>query len=144
MAIENTKVEKLIYTLLSGDTGPSGINTLLNGRIFAYTASQNATYPVCVYEFRSGLDVQGTGTNRTLARVRYAVRVISKGVPGDRERAAADRIDEVLGHVLNQVLDGYAFNSWRESQIGLAEIEPTTSQLYRHMGGIFIFEASPV
>jgi hypothetical protein len=144
VAVENTKVERLIYTLLTSDAGAGGINTLLNGRIYAYTAPQKATYPVCIYEFRSGSDVQGIGTNRTLARVRYAVRVISKGAPGDREVEAADRIDEVLGHVLNQVLDGYAFNSWRESQITLAEVEPITTQLYRHMGGIFIFEASPV
>jgi hypothetical protein len=144
VGIETTRVEQLIYTLLSGDAGAGGINTLLNGRIYAYTAPQKATYPICIYEFRSGLDVQGIGTVRMLARVRYAVRIISKGAPGDREAAAADRLDDLLGHVLNQVLDGYVFNSWREGPIALSEVEPITSQLYRHMGGIFILEASPV
>jgi hypothetical protein len=86
VAVENTKVERLIYTLLTSDAGAGGINTLLNGRIYAYTAPQKATYPVCIYEFRSGSDVQGIGTNRTLARVRYAVRVISKGAPGTGKR----------------------------------------------------------
>lgn len=145
MALETTKIEGWLYSVLSGDSGSGGLSSLVNGRIYPYLAPQkpDLPYPIVIYEFRSGRDVQGLGTQRTLLVARYRVRVISKGGPTDRERQAADRIDFLVGHALNQTFDGYVFNAYRANPVTYDEMDSQTQQRYRHLGGDYVVETYP-
>lgn len=148
MASEVSRIEKWLYSKLSGDTGAGGVNTLVNGRIYAYLATQGAAYPLVLYSLQSDRDVQGVGTNRVKTNALYLIKVISKGAPTTAAHSAIDRIDELIGKAVRETSDGYVFTGRREESISYLETDETSQagsagSQFRHVGGLFRIEAYP-
>lgn len=153
MASEVSRIESWIYARLTADTGGSGLNTLVNGRIFPYIAPQKAdlAYPIVVYNFQAGRDVQGVGIHRVMTRPLYLIKVISKGMATEAinitARSAADRVDELIGKAVSLVHNGYVFTGRREQAVSYLETDDrsqTATQIqYRHVGGLYRIEAYP-
>jgi hypothetical protein len=87
-----TRVNEWMWQTLHGDVA---LTSLVNGRIYADEAPQQATLPMVVYAYLGGSDKLLT-FNARLTSVLYLVRAIADGSSYDPIEAAADRIDDAL------------------------------------------------
>lgn len=142
--IETFRAEQWLYSLLSGDAGAGGVNTLVGGRIYAYVAPSGAAFPLVVYSRQAGHDVMGVGTVRIMASELYQVKVIGKGatVSFGAIKAVADRIDSLLQGASGSVVDGLILSCVREQAISY--VENSGSDIYSHLGGLYRIQVTPI
>jgi|GEM_PF-1006992 len=142
--IETVRIGQWLYTLLTSDTGPGKINTLVDGRIYAYQAPGEATYPVVVYSRQAGHDVVGVGAARIMVSEVYQVKAVGKGstVSFGTIGAIADRIDTLLHGASGSVMDGRILSCVREQVI--CYVENSGSDVYSHLGGLYRIQVQGV
>ena len=92
--IEGQRVASLVFDLLKADTGGSGVNTLVSGRIYRDRVPQAALLPAITVTLVSGTDTNTLGGLRVFQNVLVDVRVVSDGV--SYANAIADRVDTVI------------------------------------------------
>lgn len=97
MALEGQRVAMLVWDLLKADTGGSGVNTLVGGRIYRDQVPQSAPLPAVTVTLVSATDTNTLGARRVFANVLVDVRVVTAGAVYGT--AIADRIDTVLQNV---------------------------------------------
>ena len=134
---ETARAEKWLYSVLSGDTGAGGVNTLVGGRIYAYLAPERSAYPLVIFSHQGDYDVMGVGTARILASTLYQVKAVGKAsaVSMMSLQAIADRIDALLQGASGTVTDGEIVSCVREQQISY--VEYAESAVYGHLGGLY-------
>jgi len=142
--IETFRAEQWLYSLLTGDTGPGGVNTFVGGRIYAYVAPSGASFPFVVYSYQGGHDVQGIGPARIMASGVYQVKVVGKAatVAFGAIKAIADRIDTLLQGASGTVVDGRVLSCVREQ--GISYVEISGSDVYSHLGGLYRLLVQPI
>lgn len=136
-AIDNWLHDKLV-----ADTE---IYAVLQQRVYKYALPQSPIFPSIVYSLAADTDTQGLGTVRILTRPLYLIKVVSKGAPSSLVNLAADRIDEIVGKVVKDTFvssagDEYAVSSRREAAVQFTERDPSSQQLYFHLGGLYRME----
>jgi hypothetical protein len=92
--IEAQRVASLVWDLLKADTGPSGVNTLVAGRIYRDRVPQAAALPAITVTLVSSVPENTIGGKRVFLNVLVDVRVVSDGTA--YANAIADRADAVL------------------------------------------------
>ena len=134
---ETARAEKWLYSVLSGDTGAGGVNTLVGGRIYAYLAPERSAYPLVIFSHQGDYDVMGVGTARILASTLYQVKAVGKAsaVSMMSLQAIADRIDALLQGASGTVTGGEIVSCVREQQISY--VEYAESAVYGHLGGLY-------
>ncbi len=139
---ETARAEKWLYSVLSGDTGAGGVNTLVGGRIYAYLAPERSAYPLVIFSHQGDYDVMGVGTARILASTLYQVKAVGRGsaVGMNAIKTIADRIDTLLQGASGSVTDGVILSCVREQQISY--VEQAESEVYMHLGGIYRIQVS--
>lgn len=95
--IEGQRVASLVYDLLTADTGPSGVNTLVGGRIYRDRVPQAAGLPAVTITLVSSVPTNTVGGRRVFQNVLVDVRVVNDGAA--YANAIADRVDAVLQNV---------------------------------------------
>lgn len=142
--IETVRVEQWLYGLLTSDTGPGGVSTLVGGRVYAYVAPSEAAFPLVVYSRQAGHDVMGIGTARIMASEVYQVRVIGKAatVSFGTIKAIADRIDVLLQGANGSAVDGRILSCVREQ--GISYVEVAEAGVYSHLGGLYRIQVQGV
>lgn len=137
-AIENWLHDKLI-----ADTE---IVSVVGESIFKYALPQKPRYPCIVYSLASDFDFQGLGTVRILTRPLYLVKVVSRGTPTTLVNLCADRVDELIGKAVREILtstagDVFALSARREAAVQFVERDPALEgSLYFHLGGLYRME----
>lgn len=141
---ESFRAETWLYSLLSGDTGAGGVNTLVGGRIYAYLAPAGAAFPLVVFSHQAGHDVRGVGPARIMASLAYQVKAIGKGTAASfgTIKAIADRIDALLQGASGNVVDGQVLSCVREQ--GVSYVENSGSDVYSHLGGLYRLQVQPL
>lgn len=92
--IEAQRVASLVWDILKADTGGSGVNTLVGGRIYRDLVPQGALLPAITITLVSSVPTNTLGGRRVFQNVLVDVRVVTDGtVYGN---AIADRVDAVL------------------------------------------------
>ncbi len=132
---ETPRIEQFLFQLLMGDPA---LTAVVGSRVHITPAPQGTAFPHVVFNYQSGMDVQGCGTHRTMLRALYQVKVISKGSPDAAVRTAADRIDELVGKVAAATLNGYIFSGRRTTPIRF--IETAGDIVFHHIGGLYRVE----
>jgi hypothetical protein len=94
--IEGRRVAGYVYTKLTADTGGTGVNTLLGGRIYGRRAPQGVTLPACVIQLVSATATNTLSGVRTHQTALVDVHLIAEGSNITPLVAIADRIDTVL------------------------------------------------
>lgn len=142
--IETIRVEQWLYTVLTTDAGVGGVSTLVGGRIYAYVAPSEATFPLVVYSRQAGHDVMGVGTARIMVSEVYQVKVIGRGSAAGfgAIEAVADRIDTLLQGASGSVVDGQILSCVREREVSYAE--NSGSDIYSHLGGLYRIQVQGV
>ncbi len=142
--IESFRIEQWLYQLLSGDTGPGGVSTLVGGRIYAYQAPSGADYPLVVYSRQAGHDVMGVGPARVMVRELYLVKVVNKSsaVAFGTVKTIADRIDAVLQGASGSVADGRVLSCVRDYAISY--VETVGTDVYSHLGGLYRIQVQSI
>jgi len=133
--IETVRVEQWLYALLTGDTGPDGVHTLVGGRIYSYVAPQGAELPYVVYSYQGGYDVRGVGPARIMVSAVYQIKAIGQGHSFAPLQPVADRLDALLQGASGSVLDGHVLMCVREQPVAYVEISAGVP--YRHLGGLW-------
>lgn len=141
---ETFRAEQWLYSLLTGDNGAGGVNTLVGGRIYAYLAPSSATFPLVIYSHQGSHDVRGVGPSRIMASMVYQMKVIGKGSSAGfgAIKAIADRIDSLLQGASGQVVDGQIVSCVREQAVSY--IEQSGSDVYSHLGGLYRIQVTPL
>lgn len=137
-AIENWLHDKLV-----ADTE---VFSVVQDNVYKYALPQKPRYPCIVYSLASGFDFQGLGTVRILTRPLYLVKVVSRGTPTTLVNLCADRVDEIIGKAVREILtstagDVFALSARRESAVQFVERDPALeNSLYFHLGGLYRME----
>lgn len=131
---EISRINAWIYGRLTVD---ATIAAACETRVYDSQAPEKVDFPFVVFNLQASSDHQGMGVNRVLTRPLYQVKVVSKGPPDDDARDVADRIDEVIGKAVRQVLNGYLFSARREEILSLREKDQDSAQVYHHLGGLY-------
>lgn len=137
-AIENWLHDKLV-----ADTE---VFSVVEDRVYKYGLPQKPRYPCIVYSLASGFDFQGLGTVRILTRPLYLVKVVSRGTPTTLVNLCADRVDELIGKAVREILvstagDVFALSARRESAVQFVERDSALEgSLYFHLGGLYRME----
>lgn len=92
--IEGQRVASLVYDLLVADTGGSGVNTLVSGRIYRDRVPQLAALPAVAITLVSSVPTNTVGGRRVFQNVLVDVRIVADG--SVYANAIADRVDAVL------------------------------------------------
>lgn len=95
--IEAQRVASLVWDLLKADTGPSGVNTLVSGRIYRDRVPQAAALPAVAITLVSSVPSNTLGGRRVFQQVLVDVRIVNDGTV--YSNAIADRVDAVLQNV---------------------------------------------
>lgn len=95
--IEAQRVASLIWDLLTADTGASGVNTLVGGRIYRDRVPQAAALPAITITLVSSVPANTIGGRRVFQNVLVDVRIVNDG--SVYANAIADRVDAVLQNV---------------------------------------------
>ena len=137
-AIENWLHDKLV-----ADTE---IFSVVAEHVYKYALPQKPRYPCIVYSLASDFDFQGLGTVRILTRPLYLVKVVSRGTPTSLVNLCADRVDELIGKAVREILtstagDVFALSARREAAVQFVERDPALEgSLYFHLGGLYRME----
>lgn len=137
-AIENWLHDKLI-----ADTE---ISSVVGESVYKYILPQKPRYPCVVYSLASDFDFQGLGTVRILTRPLYLVKVVSRGTPTTLVNLCADRVDELIGKAVREILtstagDVFALSARREVAVQFVERDPALEgSFYFHLGGLYRME----
>ena len=95
-------------------------------------------YPLIVYNFMGGLDVDGLGTNRLQSQPLFQVRVVTDVYPIPTVVRTLDkRITDVLGVAVYQLSGDWYFTARREQPIDRFEFDTATGKHYANLGGLF-------
>lgn len=135
---ELSRAEKWLYQALVGD---AQLAAVVSSRVYAYLAPEKATFPFVLFSFQGGADKQGVGTARVLARPIYQIKVVGRDEVSDAIQTAADRIDEVIGKAVRQVVDSYVFTARRISPVAYVEPDKNSGRVFHHRGGLYRIEA---
>lgn len=127
--IEGQRVASLVFDLLKADTGGSGVNTLVSGRIYRDRVPQAALLPAITVTMVSGYDTSTIGGRRVLQNVLVDVRVVSDGV--NYANSIADRVDTVLQNA-SGVKEGVYVVELTRDQV-TAYIEDDAGKSYSHI-----------
>lgn len=127
--IEGQRVASLVWDLLTADTGGSGVNTLVSGRIYRDRVPQAATLPAITVTLVSGTDTNTLGGRRVFQTALVDVRVVADGTV--YPNAIADRVDAVLQGV-GGVKSGVTVVELRRDNVQ-AYIEDDAGKSYAHL-----------
>lgn len=94
MALEGQQVAGWVWDTLKADTGGSGVNTLVSGRIYRDRVPQTALLPAVTVGLVSHVDESTVGGRRVFAVTLTDVRVVGDGTA--YQNTIADRVDTVL------------------------------------------------
>jgi hypothetical protein len=145
--IENIYSWAFLYNKLSTDAVLTGETALAEKKIYQGYAPEGTEHPFIIGDLLSSVD-----NNSLMSRVQvnqlWQVRVVVKGALSATARRAANRLDELLREVRNEVLElddaRFVFHVWREQSISRFEQGETADFTYRHVGGIYrlqVYEA---
>lgn len=140
---EITRIEKWIFTLLSGDGTIAGI---VGARIYAGIGPQeNATYPYIVYlPLSPGEDMRGPGATRIWAAPLYLIKAVTKGNTVQGLQTLVDRIDTLFHGQKGGTADATIQYAIRERPFRMTTVEPPGNTVYQHLGGEYRIAASPL
>lgn len=97
MVLVSPRVAGFIYSALTGDSGPSGVNTLVSGRVYRDMMPQSVNaYPAIVIQNLSATPTVANGTARVLSSDLWLVKIIGQGESQVQNTTIGDRIDAVL------------------------------------------------
>jgi hypothetical protein len=135
--IEGQRVASLVYDLLVADTGGSGVNTLVGGRIYRDRVPQAAPLPAVTVTLVSATDTNTRGGLRVFQNVLVDVRVVSDG--SVYANAIADRVDAVLQQS-GGLKEAVHVNELRREQV-TAFVEDDSGKSYAHIVATYRSEA---
>jgi hypothetical protein len=135
-ATETGVIARWLTGLLKGDTGAGGVATLATGGIYNTRAARAATYPLVIFRFQGGSDLNAIGAGRRVyVNAVYAVYgVIREASDTDLEPIAA-RIDELLNGAQWAATGGLVLSCVRESPLVLSTLEDGVEA--RILGGLY-------
>ena len=135
--IEGQRVVSLVFDLLKADTGGSGVNTLVSGRIYRDRVPQSALLPAITVTLVSSTDTNTLGAVRVFTNNLIDVRVVSDGA--SYANAIADRVDAVLQNVGGLKEAVHTVELRREQVIAFQEDD--AGKLYSHVVATYRTEA---
>lgn len=127
--IEGQRVASLVFDLLKADTGGSGVNTLVSGRIYRDIVPQSAVLPAVTVALVSATDTNTLGARRVFVNTLVDVRVVGEGAL--YQTAIVDRIDAVLQNA-GGLKDTVNVVELRREQV-TAFMETDAGKLYSHI-----------
>lgn len=115
-----------------------GLSAAVGGRIYgASGAPQEAACPYIVRSLQSSLDVLVIGGERSLADMRYAVKVVGETADPEDLATIAGMIDSALNKQQGAVGSvGYVVSSTREQAISYPDTS-VAGRFFYHLGGIY-------
>ena len=135
--IEGQRVVSLVFDRLKADTGGSGVNTLVGGRIYRDVVPQAAALPAITVTLVSGTDTNTVGGRRVFQMALVDVRVVSDGV--SYANAIADRVDTVIQNAAG-TKEAVSVVELRRDQV-TAFVENDAGKLYSHLVSTYRTEA---
>ncbi len=139
---EIPRINRWITEALSDD---AQIAAIAGDRIYQDQAPEMAAYPFIIFQFSDGEAINGIGACRVMVRTRYVVKAVSLDAADADARTLADRIDAVIGSATAASHSEDAtihFSGRLESPVAYTEPARNSSRTYRHLGGVYVIEAS--
>lgn len=135
-ATETGVAARWLYSLLSGDTGPGGVATLSPGGVHDTRAPAGATYPLTIFRFQGGSDLNAQGPGRRVyVNAIYAVYAITRTASYAPIEPIAARIDALLNGQSGTATGGIVLACTRQSPLVLPSLEDGVEA--RALGGIY-------
>ena len=141
MALEGHDVCSLVWTALTSDTGASGVNTLLGGRIYQDVVPQGVQLPAATVGLVAAPDTVTLSGSHVMSTVDVDVRLVTSGLSYGPIVSIARRVDAVLDGRSGTSGETYAYKLRRIDFRRLPEDEAGVS--YRHLIGTYRSEAHP-
>ncbi|GIW06360.1 MAG: hypothetical protein KatS3mg060_1165 [Dehalococcoidia bacterium] len=133
MTTELVVARRWIRSVLAADSGPSGVWTVLGGRVRARRAVQGAPYPQLVLTVPAATDLLGVGGTRVWTNLLVDCRLISEGNNSEAASALAARIDQLLHRGSGAPVGGRVWACVREFPFEYSEV--VEGREYLHVGG---------
>lgn len=127
-------IEKWLFTTLKND---ATLDPLIADRVYGYRPPTGATFPVIVFNFQAGRDIQGNGVHRNMTRPLYQIKAIVRGSLSTAQRDIANRVDDIVQNIESVAFEGFIFSARREQPIAYAEQGDDAEQRFFHLGGIY-------
>lgn len=127
-----------IYTALHANSDIVGaVGTRIYDAVVPVPAASRV-YPLIVYNFMGGPDVNALGTSRLQSQPLFQVRVVTDIYPIPTiVRTLDKRITDVLGVAVYQSSGDYFISARREQPIDRNELDSATGKHYANLGGLF-------
>lgn len=130
---ELTAAAQWLYATLAADATLGG---LVSARIYADLAPESAAYPMLVFQFQSGEDLDAAGGIRVLANTEWLIRGIHTTTTyGGALGSIAARVDALLHAASGTAADGLVIACTRTRPFQMAAV--TDGVQYRHEGGFY-------
>lgn len=126
--------EQWLYSVLGTD---SALLALATGGVYSTVAPQGAAYPLLIFAFLGGVDVQEFGPLRTMSRVNYGIKAYASTpsiVALDAIMARVDRL--IQGHDPVTLVGGYVLGCQRMTPPQVLGV-PDAGINYRQMAAIY-------
>lgn len=138
-----TRGEVWIYDRLANDTTESDPEEVtipladqgIDGdRIFDTIGRGTGNY--VVFQYQSGVDINGTGTIRVMGSLLFVVKVSGENVSKATLEPIADRVDHLIHGYAANTTDGYRVEARREQELALPPVMDG-DVVTREIGGLY-------
>jgi hypothetical protein len=133
MATETLAVARWLYQMLTNDVA---LQTLVQGKVFAYRAPEGTAFPYVLFQLQSSDLDSRIGETRLASRGRWVVKAVGKGSDFLPLRSIASRLDEVISGGSGLTMDGVIVACVREQPLEMLE-SSDSGEDYGHLGGIY-------
>lgn len=141
-ANELTGANKFLYEKLHGD---GTIAALVATRIYEDgNQPELGPYPLIVWSWIPAPDTPGLGSVRLLANPIAQIKLITKGLPTDGDKAVANKIDDLFQNISNEASEGISYTSRRRIPIRRPQRGNNPSEVFWHLGGQYQFRIYPL
>lgn len=133
---ETTLTARWLSALLKADNGAGGVATLATGGIRDTRAGRNATYPLVIFRFQGGSDLNAQGGDRRVwVNGLWAVYAVTREASDAAIEPIAARLDTLLHGKSAAVTGGLVLACVRQSPLMLPSLEDGVEA--RALGGVY-------
>lgn len=140
MTTELVVARRWVVAALAADSGPSGVWTLLGGRVRARRAAQGGPYPQLVLTVPAATDLLGVGGVRVWTDLLVDCALIIEGNDSETASALMARIDGLLHRGSGTPLGGQVWACLRVFPFEYSEV--VDGRDYLHLGSRYRLWAS--
>lgn len=133
----NARIEKWLYSYLSGDSTLSG---MVGGRFYGPKAKTGTAFPYVQWNYQGGRRVNGNAAGWLMTKSLFQIKAVGKSGMTDAVSAIGDRLEELLDQ-RGITANGISFSVLPITDIDYIEPGTDAEINFLHYGGVFEFDA---